>query len=104
MSIKLNEITIVDGALPIVKKTAGFPAYVFDPTGAVTEVQTETEAFFVPYYKVKRSEALAWLHKLETNPPNPLATYEGVILTYSEGLGGEPLYGAGFYRVSRAVN
>lgn len=99
-----KELTIIDGALPIVNKAAGHPAWVFNPTGASEEVRTDKESFFVPYYKVKRSDVAAWLTKMAANPPNPLGSYESVLLTYSDGISGEPRYGGGFYRVSSSDN
>lgn len=102
--MKINELTIVDGALPIVTKITGLPAYVFNPQGALEEVRTEHDAFMVPYYKVKRTDVVLWVDKMAKNPPNPLGHYEAVILTYADPLMGEPRYGGGFYRVAASSN
>jgi hypothetical protein len=103
--MKIIDLNIVNGSvLPIVQKTPGLPAYLFNPQHTLEEICTNGDKFMVPYYKIGRADAVAWLTKMEKSPPNPMASYEGVLLTYHDNLLGEPRYGAGIYRVFAPSN
>ena len=100
---QVKDDTIIDGRLPLYVKPVGKLCYVFNPNNDMYEVNKEKDKFFIPYYRVKKTEIEKWLDKMSTmillakSPIEKNEKFEGVLLSYFDQDGEEPRFGGAFY-------